>query len=164
MKTLVWQSPLGPIHLAASERGLAAVAFPENWREVKARLPALEKGENEALKAAVRQLEEYFAGARTEFTVPLDLQGTAFQKSAWAALLRIPYGKTFTYGQQAREMKRPKAVRAVGAANGRNPVCILVPCHRVIGADGSLTGYAGGMNTKRALLELEGYGVGKAQN
>lgn len=155
MKTLEWQSPLGTIHLAASEKGLAALAFGENWKEVKAKLPPLERGSNATLELAVRELKEYFAGKRKAFSLPLDLDGTEFQKQAWRALLSIPYGRTFSYAEQARAMKRPTAVRAVGAANGRNPVCIVVPCHRVVGADGSLTGYAGGMHVKKALLELE---------
>ncbi len=161
MKTTSWKSPLGKIYLAASEKGLAALAFGENWEEVKAKLPALEKGESEILSRAVKELGEYFAGERKQFTVPVDLRGTEFQESAWTALLQIPYGKTFTYSEQARAMRKPKAARAVGAANGRNPVCIVVPCHRVVGADGSLTGYAGGLAQKKALLELE---VGKAQS
>lgn len=155
MKTMSWKSPLGTIYLAASEKGLAALAFGENWEEVKAKLPPLEKGENELLRLAVKELSEYFAGKRSEFSMPLDLQGTDFQRKAWDALRAIPYGKTFTYAEQARAMRKPKAVRAVGAANGRNPVCIVVPCHRVVGADGSLTGYAGGLAQKKALLELE---------
>lgn len=156
MKTLEWKSPIGIMYLAASETGLAALAFGENWGDVKAKLPPLEKGESPILKAAVRELEEYFAGKRKRFSLPLDLQGTEFQKRAWSALLEIPFGKTATYSEQARNMKKPKAVRAVGAANGRNPVCIVVPCHRVVGANGSLTGYAGGLAQKKALLELEG--------
>jgi methylated-DNA-[protein]-cysteine S-methyltransferase len=101
------------------------------------------------------QLDEYFAGERREFDVPIRPMGTAFQLRVWEVLLRIPYGVTTTYGAMAREIGQPTAMRAVGAANGRNPISIIVPCHRAIGADGTLTGYAGGLQRKRALLELE---------
>lgn len=156
MKTVQWKSPLGIMYLAASETGLAALAFAENWAEVKARLPALEKAHSPLLERAVHELAEYFEGKRKQFSLPLDLHGTEFQRQAWSALLEIPFGKTTSYSEQARAMKRPSAARAVGAANGRNPVCIVVPCHRVLGADGTLTGYAGGIRQKKALLELEG--------
>ena len=155
MNSVTWKSPLGTIHLAASESGLSALAFAENWNEVKAKLPPLENRSHKILERAIEQLEEYFAGKRKSFSLPLDLQGTPFQQSAWEALRLIPYGRTATYSEQAVAMRNPKAVRAVGAANGRNPVCIVVPCHRVVGADGSLTGYAGGLGVKKALLELE---------
>ncbi len=155
MKMLQWKSPLGAIFLAASDTGLTALAFGENWEDVKAKLPSLQKGENEIIALAIRELGEYFAGKRKQFSVPMQVSGTKFQESAWNALLQIPYGRTATYSEQARAMKQPKAVRAVGAANGRNPICILVPCHRVVGADGSLTGYAGGLKNKKALLTLE---------
>jgi methylated-DNA-[protein]-cysteine S-methyltransferase len=107
------------------------------------------------LAAAARQLEEYFAGERTAFELPLDLEGTRFQRAAWLALAEIPYGETVSYGEQARRLGRPHAVRAVGAANGRNPVPIVLPCHRVVGSDGSLTGFGGGLDVKRALLDHE---------
>jgi methylated-DNA-[protein]-cysteine S-methyltransferase len=110
----------------------------------------------EPAREAVRQLEQYFAGARREFTVPLSPQGTPFQLAVWDELQRIPYGTTITYGELAARLGDPKAIRAVGRANGANPIWIIIPCHRVIGADGSLTGYAGGIDVKRALLELEG--------
>jgi methylated-DNA-[protein]-cysteine S-methyltransferase len=109
------------------------------------------------LKQATQQLMEYFAGTRTQFDLPLDLTGgTAFQQSVWQALLAIPQGATASYGQISSRIGKPAAVRAVGAAVGRNPVSIIVPCHRVMGADGSLTGYAGGLDRKTALLHLEG--------
>jgi len=107
------------------------------------------------LDPARRQLAEYFAGERTAFDLPLRPAGAEFQKQVWDALLRIPYGETASYGEIARELGHPTASRAVGAANGRNPIAIIVPCHRVIGSDGSLTGYAGGLDCKRALLDLE---------
>jgi O-6-methylguanine DNA methyltransferase len=110
----------------------------------------------EPAREVVRQLAEYFAGARREFTVPLSPQGTPFQLAVWDELTRIPYGSTITYGELAARLGDPQASRAVGRANGLNPIWIIIPCHRVIGADGSLTGYAGGIEVKRALLEHEG--------
>jgi methylated-DNA-[protein]-cysteine S-methyltransferase len=107
------------------------------------------------LEPVLRQLAEYFAGERTEFDVPLRPTGAPFQLQVWAALLKIPYGETASYGEIAREIGHPTAFRAVGAANGQNPIAIIVPCHRVIGSNGSLTGYGGGLPTKRALLDLE---------
>ena len=104
----------------------------------------------------VRQLEEYFAGRRRGFDLPLDLRGTDFQKRCWQELLKIPHGETRSYAEIARAIGNPAAVRAVGLANGKNPIAIIVPCHRVIGSDGSLTGYGGGLDVKRQLLELEG--------
>jgi methylated-DNA-[protein]-cysteine S-methyltransferase len=113
-------------------------------------------GTSPLLSAALRQLEEYFAGARTTFDLPLRPEGTVFQRQAWQALCAIPYGQTRSYAEQARAVGRPSATRAIGAANGRNPIAIVVPCHRVIGSDGSLTGYAGGERVKRWLLDHEG--------
>jgi methylated-DNA-[protein]-cysteine S-methyltransferase len=107
------------------------------------------------LAAAEEQLREYFAGDRLSFELPLDLVGTAFQRTAWLALASIPYGSTVSYGEQARRLGHPRAARAVGAANGRNPLAIVLPCHRLVGADGRLTGYGGGLEAKRALLEHE---------
>ncbi|OEF85283.1 methylated-DNA--[protein]-cysteine S-methyltransferase [Vibrio splendidus] len=112
---------------------------------------------------AMRQLDEYFAGKRTSFDLPLMPQGTAFQKAAWQALTTIPYGETISYGEQAKRMDNPKAVRAVGGANGKNPFSIVVPCHRVIGANGTLTGYTGGMNRKEWLLAFERSVVDRTQ-
>lgn len=107
---------------------------------------------------ARRQLDQYFSGRRQRFELDLELHGTSFQRAVWAALQRIPYGQTTTYGELARRIGRPRAVRAVGLANGRNPVSVIVPCHRVIGADGTLTGYGGGLQRKRLLLDLEAQG------
>lgn len=112
--------------------------------------------EHPILRQAVRELEEYFAGRRREFTVPVAPEGTEFQLAVWAGLTRIPYGTTWSYAQLAQAIGRPQAVRAVGAANGANPIGIIIPCHRVIGSDGSLTGFGGGLPLKRRLLELEG--------
>ena len=146
---------LGPMTLAATDRGLAGA-----WFDAQAHHP----GELDAplqpaqrwLKQAARELGEYFAGRRKTFDVPLDPQGTPFQQSVWLALQRISSGQLDTYGDIARQLGRPDAARAVGAAVGRNPVSVIVPCHRVVGRDGSLTGYAGGLPRKQALLQLEG--------
>jgi methylated-DNA-[protein]-cysteine S-methyltransferase len=151
-----YESPLGTMLIAASDNGVAGVWFvgqrhgPDSsgWRE-DARHPVL--------REAVAQLRAYFAGERTRFDLPLDLDaGTPFQRSVWGALRAIPPGATTSYAQIARQLGRPQAARAIGAAVGRNPVSIVVPCHRVLGTGGSLTGYAGGLDRKTALLRLEG--------
>lgn len=154
-------SPLGPITLAATARGLTGLWFVEGQRHLPPELtgPSVWPSDTEqpVLKQVSQQLAEYFAGQRSRFEVPLDLAcGTAFQQSVWQALLAIPYGGTASYGEVSRRIGKPTAVRAVGAAVGRNPVSIIVPCHRVMGTDGSLTGYAGGLHRKIALLKLEG--------
>src|SRR4051812_44395401 len=139
-------SPIGPLTLRATARGLSALRFG-----------AVPGGGGDAtvLAAARRQLDEYFAGARSGFDLPVDLAGTDFQLAVWARLREIPYGATVSYGALAARVGRADVVRAVAAAVGRTPVPIVVPCHRVIGADGSLTGYGGGLPRKRALLDLE---------
>ncbi|MDI3471232.1 MAG: Methylated-DNA--protein-cysteine methyltransferase [Pseudolabrys sp.] len=148
--------PVGNLKLVASEAGLAAVLWPGDDSK-RVRLPALApNAAHPVLLDAERQLRDYFAGRRRTFTVPLDMAGTPFQQAVWQALLTIPYGETRSYSELARQIGRPEASRAVGAANGRNPVSIIVPCHRAIGADGSLTGFAGGLDVKRYLLNLEG--------
>jgi methylated-DNA-[protein]-cysteine S-methyltransferase len=151
-----FDSPLGPMILAATGRGLAGI-----WFEGQRHLPDASgwphAPADPVLVAAVAQLGEYFAGRRLQFDLPLDLQGgTPFQQSVWQALLAIPAGRTSSYGALGERVGRPGASRAVGAAVGRNPVSIVVPCHRVLGRDGSLTGYAGGLHRKSALLQLEG--------
>ena len=151
-----YASPLGPMLVAATGRGLAGL-----WFEGQKHLPESAawpwQPAHPVLRRTVHQLDEYFAGRRLTFELPLDLQGgTAFQQSVWLALLAIPRGGTASYGGLGRRIGNPAAVRAVGAAVGRNPISIVVPCHRVIGADGSLTGYAGGLARKTALLDLEG--------
>ena len=143
-------SPVGSLLLAVSERGLVALQFSGR------RIPAGWVESEEKIAPFARQLEEYFAGRRRQFNLPLDLRGTDFQKRCWRALLKIPYGETRSYADIARAIGNPAAVRAVGLANGQNPIAIIVPCHRVIGSDGSLTGYGGGLENKRRLLELEG--------
>ncbi|RYZ51774.1 MAG: methylated-DNA--[protein]-cysteine S-methyltransferase [Proteobacteria bacterium] len=149
------QSPVGELTLIASDIGLAAILW-ENDDPMRVRLSPLAKAEsNPHLDAAIKQLEEYFTGKRKSFDLKLDFKGTDFQKEVWEILLRIPYGETTTYGAIAKEIKRPKASRAVGAANGKNPISIVAACHRVIGASGALTGFAGGLETKAFLLGLE---------
>jgi len=150
------ESPIGRLLLQSD--GVAVTGLHTDGRGC----PALDAGawthdpNGGPLPLAVRQLDEYFAGRRREFDLPLRLEGTDFQQRAWQALKEIPYGATWSYGQQAKRIGNPKASRAVGLANGRNPISILVPCHRVIGADGSLTGYGGGVERKRWLLAHEG--------
>lgn len=151
-----YESPLGPMLLAATDRGLAGIWF-EGQRHGPDARGWREDTSHPVLREAVAQLAAYFAGERTAFELPLDLQcGTRFQQSVWQALLAIPRGATTSYAQLARQLGRPQAARAIGAAVGRNPVSIIVPCHRVLGTGGSLTGYAGGLERKTALLRLEG--------
>jgi methylated-DNA-[protein]-cysteine S-methyltransferase len=149
------ESPVGKLKLVASDKGLVAVLW-ENDGPRRVRLSEqIEDAKHPVLVETERQLKEYFAGRRQEFDVPLDMQGTRFQKDVWEALLAIPFGETRSYGQLAKQLGNPRATRAVGAANGRNPVSIIVPCHRVIGSSGKLTGFAGGLDTKARLLSLE---------
>ena len=148
-------SPVGELKLVASERGLSAILW-ENDDPARVRLgPLVEDESHPILIEAERQIGEYFAGTRKAFDIPLDFQGTEFQKSVWAALLAIPYGETRSYAEIACAVGRPTAFRAVGAANGRNPISIIAPCHRVIGTNGALTGFAGGLKAKELLLGLE---------
>lgn len=176
LHSTVFASPVGPLFLAASDRGLVALEFDArlpgqqttrpNPRDVRSENEHVEGGtkaltvrfEESAvtLRAYVKELEEYFAGRRSKFTFPLDLRGTDFQLTCWQALLEIPYGETRTYADIARAVGRPSGFRAVGMANNRNPIAIVVPCHRVIASDGTLCGYGGGLEIKRKLLELEG--------
>ena len=147
------QTPIGELLLAGDEEGLSTIGFP---RGPMRREPEPDWIFNEKpLAAACTQLREYFAGERRDFELPLKLSGTDFQVRVLHALQEIPYGETVTYGEIARRIGHPKAVRAVGAANGRNPLPIVVPCHRVIGSTGDLTGFGGGLDTKEALLRLE---------
>jgi len=149
-------SPLGDILLAATDRGLAGLWFEgQRYHPDASRWP-LQPG-HPVLAVACEQLDEYFDGRRTVFDLPLDLQGgTPFQRSVWQALLGIPAGQRTSYAALSQRIGKPAEVRAVGAAIGRNPLSIVVPCHRVVGTDGSLTGYAGGLERKTALLQLEG--------
>ncbi|MBB5986438.1 methylated-DNA--[protein]-cysteine S-methyltransferase [Sphingobium lignivorans] len=152
-------SPLGVLTLLASERGLSAVLWENDDPARVKRGPRVEAGDHPMLDEAARQLGGYFDGTRQRFDLPLDFEGTDFQKQVWTALLAIPFGETRSYADIARAIGRPSAVRAVGAANGRNPISIVAPCHRVVGADGALTGFAGGLAAKRFLLALEGMAV-----
>ena len=148
-------SPVGKLKLVAGPSGLAAILW-ENDREDRVPLGAMtEQPGHPLLVETKRQLDDYFAGTRSQFDLPLDFRGTDFQKRVWAALLTIPSGQTRSYAEIAAQIGRPGACRAVGAANGKNPISIVAPCHRVIGSDGSLTGFAGGLEGKKFLLELE---------
>jgi methylated-DNA-[protein]-cysteine S-methyltransferase len=149
-------SPVGPLRLVASDKGLAGLWF-ERGRPGRVRPRGdVEQARHPLLLEAERQLREYFAGRRRTFDLTLDLAGTPFQRAVWNALLTIPFGQTRTYGEIARQVGRPSASRAVGAANGQNPVAIVAPCHRVIGSTGALTGFGGGLDVKARLLALEG--------
>jgi methylated-DNA-[protein]-cysteine S-methyltransferase len=156
--TYVWKtmsSPVGILKLVANDKGLAAILW-ENDRPGRVRLElGAEDGMHSVLRETEQQLGDYFAGKLDKFTLPLDFTGTEFQKKVWQALLTIPFGETRSYGEIALQIGSPKAVRAVGAANGRNPISIVAPCHRVIGTTGQLTGFAGGLEAKACLLGLE---------
>ena len=150
-------SPVGELRLVAGPRGLRAILW--NAEDV-ARIASVNDGDliegrSDVLEQAVSQLDEYFAGTRRDFDLPLDPIGTPFQQSAWMVLRTIPYGRTISYGQQALQLGDPRKARAVGAANGQNPLSIVVPCHRVIGSNGHLTGFGGGLDAKSWLLDHE---------
>ena len=151
MKTICWrESPIGPLGVGEEDCAITLILFagqqpPEGYRE----------GETPLLEEAWAQLERYFTGELRQFSLPLAPAGTPFQQAVWRALEEIPYGETRSYGEIAGQVGRPKASRAVGAANHRNPIPIVIPCHRVIGAGGTLTGYGGGLDRKRLLLDLE---------
>ena len=157
-----FDTPIGTLRLVGDEQGLDRVDLPNaaarepdaSWQKARQTLPT-------SLRTTKRQLAEYFDGTRRDFDLPLSADGTAFQRRVWNELCRIPYGETISYGELARRVGKPTASRAVGAANGRNPLAIVVPCHRVIGADGTLTGYGGGLPVKKALLALERRVAGK---
>jgi methylated-DNA-[protein]-cysteine S-methyltransferase len=155
--TITIDSPVGKLRLIAGERGLRAVLWGAEDVERIASIDEADliEGTTAVLDEAATQLEEYFAGSRREFDLPLDPLGTPFQQSAWMVLRTIPYGKTMSYGQQARQLGDPNKARAVGAANGKNPLSIVVPCHRVIGSGGQLTGFAAGVEIKSWLLDHE---------
>jgi methylated-DNA-[protein]-cysteine S-methyltransferase len=149
-------SPIGKLKLVASDQGLVGILW-EKDRPGRVRLSDLkENPKHPMLVKTEEQLREYFQGQRRHFSIPLDMRGTPFQKQVWEALLAIPFGETRSYSQLAKQLGNPKATRAVGAANGRNPVAIIAPCHRVIGSSGKLTGFAGGLDAKAHLLNLEG--------
>jgi O-6-methylguanine DNA methyltransferase len=180
LRSIAFESEVGPLFLAASEKGLVALEFDKrlpgqqtirpNPRDIRfenatTRVSHPEQREGttigflespEDMQVYIGELQEYFAGLRKRFDFPLDLRGTEFQLACWRALLEIPYGETRTYADIARTIRKPQAFRAVGMANNRNPIAIVVPCHRVIASDGTLCGYGGGLDIKRKLLELEG--------
>lgn len=149
MPMILYKSKVGTIGVVEKDGGIKRIYITDDMPENE------EICETPLLKEAVRQLDSYFAGELKEFTLPLSPEGTEFMKRVWAALCDIPYGKTATYKDIAEKIGSPKAARAVGLANNRNPIPIIIPCHRVIGADGSLTGYAGGLDMKQKLLDLE---------
>ena len=149
-------TPVGELTLVASDAGLRAILWPRLSPARAGIQPRLHRNpDHPVLRQTAAQLDEYFAGSRTTFDIPLDLQGTRFQLAAWRSLAQVPFGTTTSYGRQAAALGIPTAARALGAANGANPVCIVLPCHRVIGADGSLTGFGGGLPVKQWLLDHE---------
>lgn len=148
MHTAYLESPVGILEIKGDHKGLAAVTFLDAEEMPSDSIP-------EVLKPAVRQLEEYFNNSRKDFDLQLAPEGTAFQKKVWERLQTIPFGKTTSYQKMANELGDPKVIRAAASANGKNPIAIIIPCHRVIGSDGSLTGYAGGLHRKKWLLEHE---------
>jgi len=148
MRYAVIPTPVGPLTLASTEAGLSTVSFG-------ATVPPGGVVDEQINHTAINQLSEYFQGTRTRFDLPLDLKGTAFQVAVWRALLEIPYGQTRSYGEIAKAIAKPGAARAVGMANHENRIAIVVPCHRVVGQNGKLTGYAGGLDLKRQLLAIE---------
>jgi len=153
---VVIDSPIGPLTLVAADGRLTGLYMDaQRYRPGDEVLGSPGDENAEPFASAADQLDAYFAGQLTDFDLPLAPAGTQFQRTVWAALRQIPYGETWSYGQLAGKIGSPAAVRAVGLANGRNPIAVVVPCHRVIGADGSLTGYGGGLSRKRFLLDLE---------
>jgi len=151
----VVDSPVGRLYLAATDEGLTHILFVAQMDHEPQAVPGAGAAAR-IVRETARQLADYFAGRRRDFDVPLAPAGTEFQRAAWKALAEVPYGETISYAELAQRMERPRAIRAVGAANGANPIPIILPCHRIIGADGTLTGYGGGLETKRRLLSLEG--------
>jgi methylated-DNA-[protein]-cysteine S-methyltransferase len=150
MRYSIITTPIGPLMLTGDEHTLAGLHLPNRHAPTE----GLQR-DDERFAPEARQLEQYFEGSRTSFEIPLRIEGGEFERRVWGELLSIPYGTTESYGALARRLGAPGAARAVGAANGRNPIAIVVPCHRVIGADGTLTGYGGGLECKRTLLDLE---------
>jgi methylated-DNA-[protein]-cysteine S-methyltransferase len=148
-------SPVGRLYVVADNNNLKAIAYESNWKRLERHFGEVKLERNEIIEQTHAQLQEYFEKKRTEFDLPIAFTGTDFQKKTWEALLAIPYGETRSYSDQANLIGRPEAVRAVGRTNGLNPISIVVPCHRVVGKSGKLTGYAGGLDKKQFLLDLE---------
>ena len=166
METLFYfraSSPAGPLFLAASTKGLVRLEFDARVQKLNPKMIHLQESKS-TLAPYLRELDDYFAGQRRAFSFPLDLRGTEFQLACWHALLEIPYGETRSYRDIAEAIGHPQACRAVGMANNRNPVAIVVPCHRVIASSGSLCGYGGGLDVKRKLIELEQANVDRAND
>ena len=155
LTTATMDTPVGELVIVASNAGLRAILWPTEREGRVTFAEPTANGEHPVIEQTIGQLEEYVDGARQEFDLPLDLIGTTFQKEVWACLSRIPYGETQSYGELANELNKPGAARAVGAATGRNPISIVVPCHRLVGSSGKLTGFAGGIDAKRWLLTHE---------
>jgi methylated-DNA-[protein]-cysteine S-methyltransferase len=151
----IMESPVGKLKLIASDEALVEIRWQSDKPQRVRPEEPVEDANHPVLEKSEQQLNEYFAGKRKSFSIPLDMQGTPFQKNVWEALLAIPFGETRSYGDLAKLLGNPNATRAVGAANGRNPLPIIVPCHRVIGSSGKLTGFGGGLDTKARLLKLE---------
>jgi len=151
----ILSSPLGDLYIAADDKHVKAIVFKKTWGKFKDRFGQIQKKENKLILSTKKQLTEYFSGKRRSFDIPFKLEGTPFQTKVWTTLAKVPYGETRSYKQQAASVKSPNAVRAVGSTNGSNPLCIVLPCHRIVGSDGSLTGYAGGLKAKKFLLSLE---------
>lgn len=149
MSIFYYSSPVGVLEIKSTESHITQLLFKESAKTSSENIPAV-------MKECIRQLDEYFSGNRKDFTLPLAPEGTTFQRSVWKALQTIPYGQTISYKELAERVENPKACRAVGTANGRNPIAIIIPCHRVIAANGTLGGYAGGLDIKTILLKLEG--------
>jgi methylated-DNA-[protein]-cysteine S-methyltransferase len=154
MNYCVMETSIGPLLVAGDREAVRYIKFPRNGTARKPE-PEWQESSGGAVREAVKQLREYFAGRRTEFDLSVAPEGTAFQRSVWRQLQEIPYGETISYGELARRVGNPNASRAVGAANGKNPIPIVIPCHRVIGSNGKLTGFGGGLPIKEALLTLE---------
>jgi methylated-DNA-[protein]-cysteine S-methyltransferase len=154
LKFKTMESPVGILTLVANDDSLVAILW-DNEKPNRVKLPEMEMSNHPILVQTERQLEEYFARKRTSFDIPLQAHGTAFQKAVWQALTEIPYGTTWSYKQVAEQIQQPRAVRAVAGSIGRNPISIIIPCHRVIATNGSLTGFAGGLDRKQTLLQLE---------
>jgi len=146
-------SPVGPLLVAGDQKAIKYISFPTGKTTIQPDSTWVQDGE--PLQEAIKQLEDYFEGKQKQITFPIAPEGTPFQQKVWKALQEIPYGKTVSYGAIARKIGNPKASRAVGAANGKNPIPIIIPCHRVVGSTGQLTGFGGGIPTKKILLELE---------
>lgn len=155
----IFETPVGPLLAVVCNGHLTQLSFHHRNSQPVGAIDRPDARDAELLETVEGQIAEYFARVRTQFDLPLDLQGPAFHRRVWAALCEIPYGQTTSYGQLAADLGDPGLARAVGTANGANPVAIIVPCHRVIGADGSLVGYGGGLDRKRILLDLESHNV-----